>query len=99
MLGLFAGLSTVPVIPVKLLSGLLKLHIDALVMVVYGYGQCALGVLLTDDVAVEIIENLSGLGQAQRIDLGIFDTLLGDDVHAMHSSQMEALGPATSFRT
>ena len=65
MLGLFAGLATVPVIPVKLLSGLLKLHIDAFVMIVYSHGQCALGVLLTDDVAVEIIEDLGGLGQAQ----------------------------------
>ena len=58
------------------------LHVDTLVMVVYGHRQRAFGRLLPYHITVEVGTDLRRLGQLQRIDLSVFDTFLGDDVHA-----------------
>ena len=64
---------------------LARLH--PLVVVVDGHRQDLLGVLLTDHVVVQELEDLLGLGQLLEGELGGVGQLLGDDVVA----QLDAL--------
>ena len=61
--------------------------LHALVVVVDGDREDLLGVLLADDVVVEEVEDLAGLGKILEAQLGGLVTLLGDDVVA----QVDAL--------
>ncbi len=42
------------------------IHLDALVVVVDGHGEFLLGLLLADDIIVEVALDLTGLGEVQR---------------------------------
>ena len=66
-----------------------------LVVVVDGDREDLLGVLLPDDVVVEEVEDLAGLGQVLEAQLGGLVTLLGDDVVA----QVDALVADVDART
>ena len=65
-----------------LTRSLAQFHIDAFVVIVYGHGKRPLGRLLPDDVPIEIIIDLHGLGQSERVDFNVFDALVGNDAHA-----------------
>jgi hypothetical protein len=56
--------------------------LDALVVVVDGDGEDLLGVLLADDVVVQELVDLTGLGQLVEADLGGLRQLLLDDLVA-----------------
>ena len=56
--------------------------LDALVVVVDGDGERALGGLLADDVAVEEVVDLAGLGELVPLELGALGELLLDDLVA-----------------
>ena len=57
-------------------------HVDALVMVVYGYGKRTFCRFLPNHIVVEIGADLGRFRQLQRVQLGILDTFFGNDVDA-----------------
>src|SRR6266542_203859 len=60
----------------------LRAHLDPLVVVVHGYGQDLLGLLLADDVVVQEGVDLDRLGELVELQLGGFGELLLDDLVA-----------------
>ena len=79
-----------PVGPMSRMLRLLQLDVGvavraglhALVVVVDGDRQDLLGLLLPDDVVVQVLVDLTGLGEVVELDLGALRELLFDDLVA-----------------